>query len=174
AAQRAADAIDAVLAGRAAGPRRPWFFKSKLTEHESHDRYARAPAPRVADPRAEAARCLDCGCPALHDCRLRRYAARYDADAAAHGCAGRRELAMDRSHPDVDFEPGKCVLCGLCIAVSEQDGDAPGLALTGRGYPTRVGVPFADAVRAGIDRSALRCAQVCPSGAITRKTRSGP
>jgi len=180
--RRAADAIGAYFDGRSSR-RKPWFFRARMSEQETQLRYARDAAPRTDAPslatalardigglaRAEASRCLDCACPSLHDCRLRRFAARYDADPGAFPGGDRRELGPDTSHPEVDYEPGKCILCGLCVAIAEQAGDAPGLALGGRGFTGRVGVPFDDAVRGAIGAAARRCAAVCPSGAITLK-----
>jgi ferredoxin len=178
---RAADAIAAMLEYGAPHARKPWFFRSKMTEQETAAHYAQPPAPRASrislgvafekglgpSAQSEASRCLDCACPSLDSCALRAYSARYNADPNRYLGARRRELQVDRSHPIVDYEPGKCILCGLCIAVAEAAGDT--LAFTGRGFETRVTAPFEDEVRRGIATSARRCAEVCPSGAITLK-----
>jgi len=181
---RVAEAISGwlVQGDRGHGYRTPLFFRAKMTDGEADAFFDRLPAQRATDTaidlglgsgapgraRGEASRCLGCECVSLHDCKLRAYAARYNADPNRFRGSTRRELAPDRSHPLVDYEPGKCILCGLCIAVAEAAGD-PGLAFTGRGFSTVVGTPFGDTIRDGIRRSARRCAEVCPSGAITLK-----
>ncbi len=180
---RAADAVSELLEHGASAAKKKWFFRAKMTERERSDHYGKPESSRATthslgialscgvgeSATAEAARCLDCACPSLHNCKLRTYSTRYNANPNQYMGGARRELEVDRSHPEVDYESGKCILCGLCIAVAEQAGEKLGLAFTGRGFDTRVTAPYEDAIRRGIASSARRCAEVCPSGAITLK-----
>lgn len=180
---RVAEAIGALLGSGAAAAGKKWFFRARMTDAERGELFSRPPGRRASTVQlgvaiesgdsshagGEAARCLDCACVSLHTCRLRHYSTRYNADPNRYAGGARRELAPDRSHPLVDFEPGKCILCGLCIAVADAAGDQPGLTVSGRGFDTRVAVPFDQEIRRGIETSARRCAEVCPSGAITLK-----
>jgi ferredoxin len=137
---------------------------------------ARGPQPRASSlqPPAciarEADRCLRCGCAKRDTCRLRHYGAVFGA--RPHRFQGaRRELAPDATHAEIVYEPGKCILCGLCLKIAEAAGEAPGLAFVGRGFPTRVAVPFGDDLAFALKKSARACAEACPTAALSlRKT----
>lgn len=122
---------------------------------------------------AECGRCLHCECAGLGKCRLRDWAARYDADTRAYGGA-RREVTRDLSHPYVVYEPGKCITCGLCVQVAERAQEPLGLTFVGRGFSVRVGVPWSASLAAGLLHAARECAAACPTGAIVleREKRS--
>jgi len=121
----------------------------------------------------EAARCLGCACESLHDCKLRAYAVRYNVNA--HRYRGdRRAMEFDRSHPEIDYQPGKCILCGLCIDAAQQAGEERGVAFVGRGFATRLAGAFDDSMADSLRRAAHECAEVCPAGAFTRKRIKTP
>ena len=119
----------------------------------------------------EASRCLDCTCASFDNCKLRIYAARYGVNEKRFSGV-RRTLATDRTHPEVDFEPGKCILCGLCIVVAQEAGELIDLGFSGRGFDVRLTLPFGESFVSGLGKSARRCAQVCPVGAITLKQKT--
>jgi formate dehydrogenase major subunit len=117
----------------------------------------------------EAARCLECGCHDVKECRLKDHAADYDAlatrflgDVAMH--------PMDESHPFISRDPSKCILCGRCVRICLE---VQGIGVFGyiyRGFTSVVapsfGVPF------GEDKSCISCGQcvsTCPVGALTEK-----
>ena len=125
------------------------------------------PAP---DAVREAKRCLQCDCLAKDDCKLRLYASEYGAEVGRFR-GERRLFERDTSHPDVVYESGKCVLCGLCVRITEQEKEELGMGLRRRGFVTRAGVPFGAALREGLTVSAERCAAICPTGALAPKRR---
>jgi len=141
-------------------------------------------APRVATPCAceaslsneqacqEAGRCLHCDCHKFADCTLRKYAEMYGVSTSQYR-GDRRHLQRRTDHPDVVFEPGKCILCGLCLQIAERAGEPIGLALEGRGFDTRVSVPFNEALGKALRTSAAECVAVCPTGAIAWKREVG-
>lgn len=113
----------------------------------------------------ESARCLACACTSRNNCSLRDYADEYGADPNRF----RMELPplkVDYTHPLVTYEPGKCIACGLCIAVAAQHGEKLGLGFAGRGFTIQVAVPFGGTMKDALPLSARKCAEVCPTAAI--------
>lgn len=110
-----------------------------------------------------------CDCTKRDICRLRKYAAAYGADAGRYRGV-RRKLARQYHHPEVAYEPGKCILCGICIQLARQAGEPLGLTFVGRGFDVRVDVPFDEALEAALRTAARRCAGACPTGALTLRT----
>jgi len=122
-----------------------------------------------ADARAEAARCLQCDCLGKRECKLRRYATEYGAKPGQYK-GERRPFARDASHPDVVYESGKCILCGLCVRIAEQAGEKLGMSFLQRGFAARTAVPFGRTLAQGLSREvAKRCAAACPTGALALK-----
>ena len=98
-------------------------------------------------------------------CQLRQYATEYGADPTRFAGA-RRKFRRDSSHPDVVYEPGKCILCGACVAVAERAGDGLGLAIVGRGFDAAVAVPLKGTLIEALPAVARDVAAVCPTGAF--------
>ena len=82
-----------------------------------------------------------CGCATTDTCRLRRYATEYGAEPSRYR-GDRQAVRTITTHPDLIFEEGKCISCGLCIAIAKQAGEKLGLCFVGRGFDVRVAVPF--------------------------------
>jgi formate dehydrogenase major subunit len=116
----------------------------------------------------ESRRCLGCGCGKAIPCRLRSYATEYGVDPARF-VGERRHFARDTSHPDIIFEPGKCIMCGACVEVAKQAGEDLGMSFVGRGFETGVTAPFGRPMAEALKKSAKRAAEVCPTGAIMLK-----
>jgi len=119
--------------------------------------------------RREALRCLSCGCAKAGGCGLRRYATQYLADPYRF-LGQRRRFARDSSHPEVVYEPGKCVMCDACVRIAAEAGEELGLAIVGRGFDVSVAVPFGAPLSDGLRHAARRCAEACPTGAISLRT----
>jgi formate dehydrogenase major subunit len=127
-----------------------------------------------ADARREAARCLQCDCLARDDCKLRRYASQYGAEATRLR-GERRSFTRDDSHPLIVYESGKCILCGLCVRIAEQAGEALGMSFTSRGFAGRTAVPFGGCIAEGLSsETARRVAEACPTGALALKRPASP
>ena len=122
------------------------------------------------DARREAARCLDCDCLDKHGCKLRRHATTYDASTSSYRgeCRG---LERDESHPTVVYEPGKCILCGLCVRIAGDLAEG-GLTFINRGFDTRTRTPFGSPLGEALSvEQAEECAKACPTGALARRRK---
>ena len=72
-------------------------------------------------------------------------------------------------HPDVIYEPGKCIDFGICIETASKAGETLGLAFVGRGFDVRVAVPFEATLAEGLREAAAQCVAACPTGALAFK-----
>ena len=118
------------------------------------------------DGQTEAARCLHCDCRKPKSCKLRRYAEQYGADQREFPADERTHLQLIGHNETVVFEPGKCIKCGLCVKITQRAGGNLGLAFTGRGFNTKVTVPFGETLQNGLRAAAAECVAACPTGAL--------
>ena len=56
------------------------------------------------------------------------------------------------------------------MRIAAAEGETIGLAITGRGFDVAVTVPFGQPLSAGLTKSAQRCAEACPSGALVLRS----
>ncbi|MDH7502174.1 MAG: FAD-dependent oxidoreductase [Verrucomicrobiota bacterium] len=115
---------------------------------------------------AEAARCLHCDCRAAGNCDLQRYAEVYNANAGRFK-GNRRPFEQQWRPGGIIFEPGKCVLCGVCVKLAELGGEPLGLAFVGRGFNVRLAAPFGHSVDDGLQQVGAECVAQCPTGALS-------
>jgi ferredoxin len=170
--------VNAYLAGRGPSGKRFAVRLSALSPREM-DLFmgTGTPAPRTApasgtfspeEASREADRCMLCGCSTTDTCRLRRYAIEYGAEPSRYR-GRRREVRKITSHPDLVFEEGKCISCGLCIAIAKRDGERWGLSFVRRGFEVSVAAPLDKSWAEALQTSAMAAADACPTGAIHRK-----
>ena len=176
----AAECIDCHLTNRAAPDRRKAFESrlARMTAGELCDFCEGAPVAPRADSSAlvgdvsdeivqlEASRCLHCDCEALENCLLHHYAAAYDCDARRFAGPGQQYRGCIEGS-GVRLETGKCIACGICVQIAAATPGAAGLALWGRSTAIRVAPPAGISLEAALGSSARRCAEACPTGAIT-------
>jgi formate dehydrogenase major subunit len=137
------------------------------TRRRSYDEIERT-LPR-AQVQLEAARCLECGCHDVKECRLKEQAG--DCDAVAKRFLGDVVVhPVDDTHPFISRDPSKCVLCGRCVRICLEVQGIGVLGYLYRGFTSLVapsfGVPF------GTDGTCISCGQcvsACPVGALTEK-----
>ncbi len=120
------------------------------------------------EARQESRRCLGCGCGKAIPCRLRALATEYGVDPTRF-VGQRRRFQRDTSHPEIIFEPGKCILCGVCVEVARQAGEDWGITFYGRGFDTVVAPPLDRPMAEAFKKSGRRAAELCPTGALMLK-----
>ena len=117
------------------------------------------------EARREASRCMRCDCRAADDCKLREYGALYKAHTRKYK-SSRRAFSQNRHPQGLIYEPGKCIVCGLCVQIAREAAEPLGLTFVGRGFNVRVGVPFDRPLADGLRKVAGACAEACPTGAL--------
>ena len=118
----------------------------------------------------QTARCLHCDCRGLRSCKLRKYAALYNAQPRRYK-AERRVFQQDSRHAEVIYESGKCIDCGLCIQIAAAAGEPLGLTFVGRGFDVRVAVPLDRPLAEALTKVAAECVAACPTAALAWKSR---
>jgi NADH dehydrogenase/NADH:ubiquinone oxidoreductase subunit G len=78
----------------------------------------------------------------------------------------RRGFEQHRHPGRVLFEPGKCILCGICVKIASESAEPLGLTFVGRGFEVRVAAPMDETFERGLQVVAKECAEACPTGAI--------
>ena len=129
------------------------------------------PDHQVAD--LETGRCMECGCSEYYTCDLKRYATEYGADQNRFK-GDIQEHEVDHSHPFIEIDNNKCILCGRCVRICKDLAGAGALGLVDRGFDTYVapslGVSLA---QANCDSCGL-CISGCPTGALSENTPFKP
>ena len=198
-AQKAAKAVDEYLATGAVdrdnAAKKPYLSRRVLSDQRVKELYAHRlaePSERVSmaedsaelrhntfkeymkgytpeEAKAEASRCLECGCMDYFECKLAKYAGQYDIHPERlAGFRHDRNMRVESKYFVRDTD--KCILCGLCARACEQITGKTILGLVGRGFDTIVqpemGLPLSetDCLSCGL------CVSVCPTGALTEKT----
>jgi NADH dehydrogenase/NADH:ubiquinone oxidoreductase subunit G len=119
----------------------------------------------------ESARCLHCDCRSSGNCALQSYAQQYGADASRFR-EERRNFEQHIQPGGVIFEPGKCILCGICVKLTEMAREPLGLTFIGRGFDVRIAAPFDRSIEEGLQQVAAECVYHCPTGALEFKDRA--
>ena len=120
------------------------------------------------DLHEEAARCLECGCVALFDCDLRKYATEYGVEVSRF-LGEARQHERDLSHPLIELDRNKCILCGRCVRMCS---DVVGVSVFGfvnRGFGTIVAPALGGSLLEAGCISCGLCIGTCPTGAIAER-----
>jgi len=115
----------------------------------------------------EASRCLSCGCTERYGCALRHYASEYGVQCDETQPA--TPLPIDDNHPIISRDPGKCILCGLCLKVCREMEGVSALSF----YETNNVLTIGPNDHRPLDLTTCvacgHCATICPTGALTLK-----
>ena len=122
----------------------------------------------------EAARCLQCACPAAGQCDLQKY-------SIEHGLADNRfhdgepgdyhDYDVDLSHSFILRDPNKCINCTQCVRVCHDVIGPDCYGMFGKGFDTIVATPFNVSLHDTDCVSCGACVQVCPTGSLMMAER---
>ncbi len=187
-ADRCARAVDAYLNGQALDTRVPYISKRDEASIDYSDRTRQSRlTPKVLAPevrnksfaevslgfteeeaKAEANRCLECGCREYYKCKLLNVAQRYDINPERWAGEMPQKYTRDEN-AFIERNTAKCILCGLCVRSCREVMDIHAFGLMGRGFTTEPSPAFA----LPLDRTKCNncglCVQLCPTGALTEK-----
>lgn len=120
------------------------------------------------EAKAEANRCLECGCREYYKCKLLNVAQRYDINPARF--AG--EMPQKYTHDEnafIERNTAKCILCGLCVRSCREVMNLSSIGLLGRGFTTDVSPAFSLPLNQTNCTDCGLCVNLCPTGALTEK-----
>ena len=110
-------------------------------------------------------RCLECGCREFFTCKLLKTANEYEINPER--LKGEKSGGDGNKNEFIKRDPGKCILCGLCVRSCAEVADKTALGLIGRGF----GTVAAPAFNLPLDKTSCNncglCVKLCPTGALT-------
>jgi formate dehydrogenase major subunit len=121
----------------------------------------------------ESLRCLECGCTEYYTCDLKKYSTEYGAVQTKYG-GDYKKFRVDFSHPYIEIDNNKCILCSRCVRICSEVVNANALGLVNRGFDTfvspsgQVSLPETECESCGM------CISTCPTGAITENVMFKP
>ncbi len=184
-ANKAADVVDSYLRGNETPYRKPYYSERVVSpemfvEYEKKQRAemaCKSAEVRIKDfnemnlgfteeqAKAEASRCLECGCHDYYNCSLIKHANRYEIHPERF--AGEKRMSdSEKKLVVIERNEGKCILCGLCVRVCEEVAQQGLLGLVGRGFGTVIKPEFRDSDKIQVCKDCHKCAEACPTGAL--------
>lgn len=121
----------------------------------------------------EAHRCLECGCVEYFTCELKKHSTTYNAEQKRFDGAF-NEFEIDFSHPYIEIDNNKCILCSRCIRICKEVVGANALGLVNRGFSTFVAPSLGKSLLETTCESCGMCIETCPTAAITENVPFKP
>ncbi len=116
---------------------------------------------------ADAARCMECGCGDLFECKLRRYAQQYEVNPDR--MAGAHVAGVQEVNGSYVRNMDKCILCGRCVRVCDEVAGFHAIDFTRRGFEGSVDAAYWRGTEGTECTQCGLCVQLCPVGALMEK-----
>lgn len=123
--------------------------------------------------KTETARCLECGCVEYFTCDLKKHATTYNAEQN-HFEGEFKTYEVDFSHPYIEIDNNKCILCSRCIRICKEVVGASALGLINRGFQTYVAPSMGKSLLETTCESCGMCISACPTAAISENVPFKP
>jgi len=121
----------------------------------------------LEEVKKEASRCMHCDCRKQVECKLRIYSDKYGAIQKRFFPDERKPVRKIFKNKPVIYEPEKCIKCGICVRITSEHKEELGLTFIGKGFDVEVGVPFDNEKVNALEKTAILCAEKCPTGALS-------
>jgi len=115
-------------------------------------------------------------CPKSGTCRLQALVNQigYDEERLNRLDRVAKDLPVDTSNPFFDFNPNKCIQCGICIRTCREIVGVDAIDMAYRGYDLKVS-PFGDKpLKESVCVACGECVERCPVGALIPKNIQHP
>ncbi len=145
------------------------YLKESTDEKRFEPVAGKLPGFTEKEAAAEAARCMHCDCRKVDNCKLRDYSDEYKIDRRKFLWNERKPVKKYFTHKSIIYEPEKCIRCGLCVEIAKAEKNLEGLTFIGRGFDVKIDIPFNDRLENALSTTALKCAELCPTGAISER-----
>ena len=123
--------------------------------------------------KTEAQRCMECGCIEYFDCELKEHSTEYGVEQGVYK-GEFKEHEVDYSHPYIEIDNNKCILCSRCIRMCDEVVGAKALGLVQRGFDTIVAPAMGESLTETACVSCGMCIETCPTGAISENFQFKP
>ena len=114
----------------------------------------------------EAESCMHCDCRASENCRLRSISEEFSIKDPTGKLVNAPIQKKININTGLIFENAKCIKCGLCVRVCEDNNNEPALCFIHRGFVSIISEPltaqFDDILKTQTDK----VIEVCPTGAL--------
>jgi formate dehydrogenase major subunit len=121
----------------------------------------------------ETLRCLECGCTEYYTCDLKKYATQYKAEQKKYAWDFKK-YNVDFSHPFIEIDSNKCILCSRCVRICKEVVDANAIGLVNRGFETFVAPSMKTSLTDTDCESCGLCISTCPTAAISENFNFKP